>query len=50
MIMEAWVRTLSLHVQQDYEKKYYPLIEFVLEGDFNLNTKGNISPGITILL
>ncbi|HAT3642686.1 inovirus Gp2 family protein [Raoultella ornithinolytica] len=40
MIMEAWVRTLNLHVQQDYEKKYYPLIEFVLEGDFNLNTKG----------
>ncbi len=38
MIMEAWVRTLNLHAQQEYQKKYYPLIEFVLEGDFRLNT------------
>lgn len=37
MIMEAWVRTLNLHAQQEYQKKYYPLIEFVLEGDFRLN-------------
>lgn len=40
MIMDAWVRALKLHAQLDYQKKYYPLIEFVLEGDFNLNTNG----------
>lgn len=37
MIMEAWVRTLNLQGQQNYQKKNYPLVEFVLEGDFNLN-------------
>ncbi|HDK7280020.1 TPA: inovirus Gp2 family protein [Cronobacter sakazakii] len=37
MIMEAWIRALKLHAQQGYQKKYYPLVEFVLEGDFYLN-------------
>lgn len=41
MIMEAWIRTLNLHILQDYEQKYYPLVEFVFEGDFNLNVKMN---------
>lgn len=36
MIMEAWVRTLSLNLSQAY-KKYYSLVHFVEEGDFSLN-------------
>ena len=39
MIMEAWVRTLSLNVTPDYQK-YYPLVHFVKEGDFRLDRKG----------
>ncbi|RBQ36292.1 inovirus Gp2 family protein [Rahnella aquatilis] len=35
MIMEAWVRTLNLHTQPDYQR-YYKLVHFVLEGDFTL--------------
>ena len=38
--MDAWIRALKLHAQQDYQNKYYPLIEFVHEGDFNLNANG----------
>lgn len=36
MIMEAWVRTLNLHTQQNYQR-YYKLVHFVLEGDFRLD-------------
>lgn len=36
MIMEAWVRTLNLHTQPDYQR-HYTLVHFVLEGDFTLN-------------
>jgi hypothetical protein len=39
MIMEAWVRTLSLNVTPDYQK-YYPLVHFVKEGDFRLDRMG----------
>lgn len=36
MIMEAWIRTLSLNVSKDYQK-YYKLVHFVREGDFRLD-------------
>lgn len=39
-IMDAWVRALKLNAEHDYQTKYYPLIEFVTEGDFNLNING----------
>lgn len=40
MIMEAWVRTLNLHTQPDYQR-YYTLVHFVLEGDFTLKINDN---------
>lgn len=39
MIMEAWIRTLSLNVTSDYQK-HYTLVHFVKEGDFRLDKNG----------
>ena len=39
MIMEAWMRTLSLNVTPDYQK-HYQLVHFVKEGDFRLDKNG----------
>lgn len=39
MIMEAWMRTLSLNVMPDYQK-HYQLVHFVKQGDFRLDKNG----------
>ena len=39
MIMEAWMRTLSLNVTPDYQR-HYQLVHFVKEGDFRLDKNG----------
>lgn len=36
MIMEAWMRTLSLNATPDYQK-HYQLVHFVKQGDFRLD-------------
>lgn len=37
MVTEAWVRTLNLHTQSDYQR-YYKLVHFVLGGSIKLDT------------